>query len=101
MCSRVVVRLRKLGIVIPSGARDLHSIARKNPLARDGVKMGRSDNFEIRLASVDDAALLAESGARLFEQAFGAVNEPENMRDYPRMRSPWVNRGVNWRIRTA
>src|SRR6185503_16763727 len=40
------------------------------------------DGFEIRLASVQDAPLLSELGARLFEQAFGAVNEPENMRDY-------------------
>jgi ribosomal protein S18 acetylase RimI-like enzyme len=39
-------------------------------------------NFEIRLASVDDAVMLSELGARLFEQAFGAVNTPDDMRDY-------------------
>ena len=57
---------------------------KKSPRAHGSFrgKMARSDDFEIRLASVDDAALLAELGARLFEQAFGAVNEPENMRDY-------------------
>ena len=40
------------------------------------------DNFDIRPASVDDATTLAELGARLFEQAFGAVNKPEDMRAY-------------------
>lgn len=44
--------------------------------------MGVRDSYEIRSASVNDAALLTELGSRLFEQAFGAVNEPENMRDY-------------------
>jgi ribosomal protein S18 acetylase RimI-like enzyme len=44
--------------------------------------MGGRHHFEIRSASVDDAFLLSELGARLFEQAFGAMNEPENMRDY-------------------
>ena len=40
------------------------------------------DNFNIRPASVNDAAMLAELGARLFEQAFGAMNKPEDMRAY-------------------
>src|SRR4051794_37129677 len=38
--------------------------------------------FEIRTATGQDAELLAELGARLFEQAFGAMNDPENMRAY-------------------
>jgi GNAT superfamily N-acetyltransferase len=46
------------------------------------MMMGGHDGFEIRTASVDDAGTLAELGARLFEQAFGAMNTPEDMRDY-------------------
>jgi ribosomal protein S18 acetylase RimI-like enzyme len=38
--------------------------------------------FAIRLASVDDASELTGVAGRLFEQAFGAANEPENMRVY-------------------
>ena len=36
----------------------------------------------IRPATADDARLLAQLGARLFEQAFGAANEPANMSAY-------------------
>ena len=36
----------------------------------------------IRLATLDDARLLAQMGARLFEQAFGNANEPANMQAY-------------------
>src|SRR5215213_6024157 len=38
--------------------------------------------FTVRRAVPDDAPALAELAARLFEQAFGAANEPENMRMY-------------------
>ena len=41
--------------------------------------MGGRDNFEIRLASVDDAALLTELGTPLRAWAFGAANEPEKL----------------------
>ena len=44
--------------------------------------MGDRDEFEIRLAAVDDAPMLTEVASRLFEQAFGAANDPENMREY-------------------
>ena len=44
--------------------------------------MAVADDFQIRSATVDDAALLSEVAARLFEEAFGAVNEPEDMREY-------------------
>jgi ribosomal protein S18 acetylase RimI-like enzyme len=46
------------------------------------IVMGAADHFQIRSATVDDAALLSEVAARLFDQAFGAVNEPEDMREY-------------------
>jgi len=42
--------------------------------------MGRTAH--LRRAGADDARLLAQLGARLFEQAFGAANDPENMRLY-------------------
>ena len=48
----------------------------------DRMLMSSRVNFELRLASVTDAALLSELAARLFEQAFGAATEPRNMRDY-------------------
>lgn len=38
--------------------------------------------ISVRLASDDDAATLAELGARLFDQAFGSMNEPANMKAY-------------------
>src|SRR5947207_2101687 len=38
--------------------------------------------FTLRRATVDDAPVLAELGARLFEQAFGSRNTAENMREY-------------------
>ncbi len=43
-----------------------------------------SDDRGVRIhpAIATDAALLAELGGRLFEQAFGAANDPENMRLY-------------------
>jgi GNAT superfamily N-acetyltransferase len=49
-----------------------------------GVRVVMTDrnDFEIRRANVDDARLLTELGARLFEQAFGDVNEPENLRAF-------------------
>jgi ribosomal protein S18 acetylase RimI-like enzyme len=37
---------------------------------------------QIRLATLDDARLLAQIGARLFEQTFADANEPANMRAY-------------------
>jgi diamine N-acetyltransferase len=46
------------------------------------ISMGDRDEFGIRLATVDDAPMLTEVASRLFEQAFGAANEPENMREY-------------------
>ena len=39
-------------------------------------------NIYIRHATIADNALLAELGARTFQDAFGAYNTPENMRDY-------------------
>ena len=36
----------------------------------------------IRRATTEDAALLADLGARLFEQTFGAVNSPDDMQHY-------------------
>ena len=36
----------------------------------------------LRVATIDDAALLAELGARLFAQTFGAANTPEDMEAY-------------------
>ena len=44
--------------------------------------MADRTDFSLRRATVDDGALLAELGARLFEEAFGAANEPENMKAY-------------------
>jgi diamine N-acetyltransferase len=41
-----------------------------------------TDLYQIRFATLDDAPLLAEMGARAFEQAFGAVNTPEDMQAY-------------------
>lgn len=38
--------------------------------------------LELRLATGDDARLLAELGARLFEQTFGAANRPADMQAY-------------------
>jgi ribosomal protein S18 acetylase RimI-like enzyme len=42
--------------------------------------MGRTAH--VRRAGADDARLLAQLGARLFDQAFAAANDPENMRLY-------------------
>jgi ribosomal protein S18 acetylase RimI-like enzyme len=39
-------------------------------------------NTTIRLATPNDAPLLTQMGARLFEQSFGDANEPANMRAY-------------------
>jgi diamine N-acetyltransferase len=36
----------------------------------------------LRRATIEDAAMLAALAARLFEQAFGAANDPDNMRTY-------------------
>ncbi len=36
----------------------------------------------LRVATTSDARLLAQLGARLFEQTFGAANEPADMRAY-------------------
>ena len=36
----------------------------------------------IRRAGVEDAEVLAEFGARLFEETFGAANDPDDMRIY-------------------
>src|SRR5204863_2276332 len=47
-----------------------------------GIAMRGHNNFDIRPASVNDPTMLADFGARLFEQAFGAVNKPEDMREY-------------------
>jgi diamine N-acetyltransferase len=44
--------------------------------------MGDGEQFAIRRATVADASLLTGVAARLFEQAFGDANEPENMRAY-------------------
>src|SRR5258708_2481220 len=38
--------------------------------------------FSLRRATSTDALLLAHLGARLFEQTFGAANDPEDMRAY-------------------
>jgi diamine N-acetyltransferase len=43
-------------------------------------RMGRTAS--LRRAGADDARLLAQLGARLFEQAFAGANAPENMRLY-------------------
>jgi ribosomal protein S18 acetylase RimI-like enzyme len=43
--------------------------------------MGAMD-IRIRRAGVEDAEALAEFGARLFEETFGAANDPDDMRDY-------------------
>lgn len=40
------------------------------------------DQFSIRRAHPEDAALLADLGARAFSQAFAALNTPENMALY-------------------
>ena len=45
--------------------------------------------------------LLAELGARLFEQAFGAVNTPEDMRDYLAAAFSVDMQTTSWRIRSA
>lgn len=44
--------------------------------------MTEMNDFVIRRASVHDAALLAELGARLFEQTFGPMNTREDMEAY-------------------
>jgi diamine N-acetyltransferase len=44
--------------------------------------MSSREDFAIRPATVSDAAMLSDFGAAMFEQAFGAVNTPEDMRDY-------------------
>ena len=44
--------------------------------------MGGTKRITIRKATVEDAALLADIGARLFEQTFGAQNSAEDMREY-------------------
>ena len=36
----------------------------------------------IRQATIEDAALLADLGTRLFEQTFGSANSPEDMREF-------------------
>ncbi len=43
--------------------------------------MGAMD-ITVRRAGVEDAKVLAEFGARLFEETFGAANDPEDMRLY-------------------
>jgi GNAT superfamily N-acetyltransferase len=40
------------------------------------------NEITVRRASVEDALLLSRLGARLFEQTFGAANDPANLRDY-------------------
>lgn len=40
------------------------------------------DEITIRRATTDDALLLSRLGARLFENTFGAANDPDNMRAY-------------------
>jgi ribosomal protein S18 acetylase RimI-like enzyme len=42
------------------------------------------DEITIRRATTDDALLLSRLGARLFENTFGAANDPEDMREYLR-----------------
>jgi ribosomal protein S18 acetylase RimI-like enzyme len=44
--------------------------------------MAETDDILVRQATLDDAALLADLGARLFEQTFAAANTPEDMRAY-------------------
>ena len=40
------------------------------------------DEIHIRRATTDDALLLSRLGARLFEDTFGAMNDPDDMRTY-------------------
>src|SRR4051794_5968238 len=42
----------------------------------------RGAEVVIRRATIDDAEVLSALGARLFEQAFGAANTPEDMRAF-------------------
>ena len=44
--------------------------------------MDGMNGVAIRRATIEDAALLADLGARLFEQTFGAMNKPEDMQHY-------------------
>lgn len=44
--------------------------------------MSSREDFAIRPATVSDAATLSDFGAAMFEQAFGAMNTLENMREY-------------------
>jgi ribosomal protein S18 acetylase RimI-like enzyme len=44
--------------------------------------MGGTNGIVIRRATTEDAALLADLGARLFDQTFGAQNTPEDMEHF-------------------
>ena len=44
--------------------------------------MSSREDFVIRPATMGDAAILTDFGAAMFEQAFGAMNTPEDMREY-------------------
>jgi GNAT superfamily N-acetyltransferase len=44
--------------------------------------MGGTNGVAIRRATPDDAAVIADLGARLFEQTFGAMNTAEDMAQY-------------------
>ena len=44
--------------------------------------MGGTEGVSIRRATVEDAAILADLAARLFAETFGAMNDPDDMRDY-------------------
>ena len=44
--------------------------------------MGGTNGITIRPATIEDAALLAEIGARLFDQTFRAQNTPEDMESF-------------------
>src|SRR5262245_2685449 len=41
-----------------------------------------SSSIRLRTATINDAELLTELGARLFEQTFGPDNTPEDMQSY-------------------
>jgi ribosomal protein S18 acetylase RimI-like enzyme len=55
--------------------------------------MAGTNDVVIRQATIDDAEVLAELGARLFEQTFGPVNTREDMEAYlPSAFSPDIQR---------
>jgi GNAT superfamily N-acetyltransferase len=64
----------------PMNNANTESVALQYRMADSTQRLDRT--APLRRAESGDARLLAQLGARLFEQAFGSANTPEDMRDY-------------------